>query len=70
MESYYVIIEKGISAKDVVTIAHLLGMYNLRQHFGYVEIWLTTDEKVEKLCRILKILDVEFSLAKDYKLSE
>ena len=71
-KSYFVIIKKGISEKDVVTLAHLLGMYNLRQYFGYVEIWLTTDEKIEKLCQILKILDVDFSLAKqkDYSLSE
>lgn len=70
MEHWYIIINKGITTSDVVTLAGMLGMHNLRYTNNYVQIWLTTDSQIGKLCQMLNILEVDFILAKDYNLDE
>ena len=68
MESWYILIQKGISTNDVTTLANMLGMHNLRRTFEYVKIWLANEEQIRTLCRMLDILEVDFILTKDYKL--
>lgn len=66
MEFYFVMIKKGISSKDIVALCHLLSMYNL-QPIGLtssVKIWLTDDERIEKLAKMLNILDVKYVIYK------
>lgn len=68
MENWYVIIKRGVVTRDVVTLANLLSMHNLKYTNDYVQIWLTKEEQIRKLCQMLDILEVDFILAKDYKL--
>lgn len=70
MEHWYIIIKKGIKAHDVTILAKMLGMHNMNRTFDYVHIWLASEEKIKKLCQMLDILEVDFMLAKDYKLDK
>ena len=70
MDYWYIIVKKGIATKDVVILANLLSMHNLRRTHEYVQIWLVTERQIGKLCQMLDILKVDDILAKDYNLDE
>ena len=65
MDRYYVIIHHGISVSDVVYICTLIGMHNLNAKGSFVKIWLTDEEKITKLYKVLTDLDVKFDIAKN-----
>lgn len=69
MDKYYVIFD-GISAVDVVYICNLVGMHNLAGRSSYVKIWLTDEEKITKLYKVLTDLDVKFDIAKNLNFEE
>ena len=71
MNVYYVIIFNKVSYQDIINICKIIGMHNVGSKYStYVTISNANEQQIAKLYKILKILDVDFDIAKHLNFDE